>query len=321
MIYSRKLFHPRRSIDDFLAENLPNCILYECLRKTTLLSDETILTAFNEAYQTCIDVLAEPEQQSSLSDNLGSYALNAPQSSLLRLCFTYYLLSFHKEAPNLTHYLTNLKKLLEARLPEVFTLVMSTTSSVAPLFPDSVTFNDNDCEPLCDRSRDCVKVASLIKKAKELSKSDADIFLKSLQTVFAEEDGDWKELIRIAIKQNNARVERASLSSPYRIGDRHITDFVKIMRACCELRIFEEDNGLYIRNFEKFVVAFGRFFNTDVKNPSNLLSDAKTKSFLKVFDRLKAAAEHVLTKGDSLDEQKQKDTIHYRPRTDETELF
>lgn len=121
MIYSRKLFHSRRSIDDFLAENLPNCILYECLRKNTLLSDETILTAFNEAYQTCIGVLAEPEQQSSLSDSLGSYALNAPQSSLLRLCFTYYLLSFHKEAPNLYHYLTNLKKILEVRLPEVFT--------------------------------------------------------------------------------------------------------------------------------------------------------------------------------------------------------
>lgn len=310
MIYSRKLFRPRKSIDDFLAESLPNCILYECLRKNTHLSDETILNTFNEAYQTCINVLAEPEQQSLLSDSLGSYASNAPQSSLLRLCFTYYLLSFHKEAPNLCHYLNNLKELLEARLPEVFLLVMSAASSVAPLIPDTVTFNNCTNEPLFENRRDCVKVASLVKKANELSKPEADIFLNVLLSVFAEDDGDWKEIIRLAIKHNNARVEQAPLTSPYRIGNRHITDFVKIMRACCELRIFEEDNGLYIRNFEKFVVAFGRFFNTNVKNPSNLLSDAKTKSFLKIFDELKTSAGKVLTKGDALDEQGQNDSSH-----------
>lgn len=316
MYYSRHHFRPRKSIDDFLAESLPNRILYECIRKNTLLSDETILTAFNEAYQTCIDVLAEPEQQSSLSDNLSSFALNAPLSSLLRLCFTYFLLSFHKEAPSLQHYLSNLKKLLEVRLPEVFQPLMSAASSVVPLFPDSITFTDAPCEPLLERSRDCVKIASLVKKAKELSKPDADILLKALQTVFAEEDSDWKELIRLAIEQNEIRMEPKRTNTIYQIRKGQNTTLIKILKALFDLRIILDDKGFYLSNFEAFAYDVCAFFNAKLKKtPHGTLYDARqTDCYTDVFDKLKELAEADYEKGKALDKSDKKPTVKEHPQ-------
>lgn len=301
MSHTRHHFKPRRSIDDFLIENLLNRVICENLRKDAMLPDETILDAFNKAYKTCIDVLAEPERQTLLSDDLGRLSANAPRSSLLRLCLTYFILSFHEEAPNLQHYLSNLKKVLEDHFNAVFSSLMAATSS---LLPGSVLLDEALREPFPERQQGYVKISTLIKKALKLPKKEADTFLKILLTIIAEEESDWKELIKIAIKQNNDRIERSPFGGPYHLAKGQVATFIKLFRIIYELHIFEADDSTVASNYEEFIYKVGIFFNVEIKNIRSRLHSAKgTSNFMTVFNRLRTLANAYYKKGDGLDKK------------------
>ena len=105
---------------DFLAENMPNKILYATVKENTKIPDELILKAFNDAYIHCLDVLASPELHTRRSETYATMTDGITRSTLLCLAFSYFLLSFHQEASRLGRYLSNLKELLEKRLPDIF---------------------------------------------------------------------------------------------------------------------------------------------------------------------------------------------------------
>ncbi len=81
MAHLRFQFAKRKSVSDFVSENLPNHFLYRCLKAHIDLPDETILEAFNEAYQTCINVLAESDIETARSAS-PSLILSAERSWL-----------------------------------------------------------------------------------------------------------------------------------------------------------------------------------------------------------------------------------------------
>lgn len=68
---------PRKSIDDFLSENIPNQIIFKCLKDNAGLSVPIILDAFNDAYSICIEVIANPDLHTARSENFkNSYPIN-----------------------------------------------------------------------------------------------------------------------------------------------------------------------------------------------------------------------------------------------------
>ena len=62
-------FKKRKSVADFLSENLPNQILYATVKQNTNLPEEAILDAFNDAYAICLDVTNSPEVSTARSDS------------------------------------------------------------------------------------------------------------------------------------------------------------------------------------------------------------------------------------------------------------
>ena len=282
MLNSNIRFRPRKSIDEFLSESLINRIFYECLNKTAKIPDDTILTAFNKAYQTSVNVLAEPERQTLLSYDLKRLAANAPRSSLLGLCLTYLMLSFHEEAPCLGQYLANLKEALETHQPEVF---HSLTEAASLLAPEAVTLNDIPCET---RPDDSVKIYMLIRRALELPKNDADILLNNLLIVINETEQNWKELLKVAILFNKDRLEPTH--SIYHIREGQLTNFLKILRALFDLHIILDDKGRYAPSFEALANAFCEFLNTHPSSIHSSLHEGKRvdeETFMDVFNRLR----------------------------------
>lgn len=317
-------FQKRKSLDDFLSESLPNQILLATVKENTNLPDETILDAFNEAYEISLEVLDAPEVHIARSESFESMTDGIARSTLVSLCFVYFLLSFHREALRLHCYLLNLKNLLDKRVLDVFHPIYIASTSMSSLIPGSCSFGQPSLQNFASQfynPRQFVSIRHVMHKAEELSNEKAVIVLQTLLAAVTEESGDWTQILGFEIQRILSRPEPSRLCSPYRIGKGHITDFVKIMRAGFELHIFEIENGLYVSNFENFIISLGHFFNTEIKYPCNLLSSAKSNGFLKIFDNLKIAAEHVLTKGDSLEEQKRRNASHNRQREIETELF
>lgn len=317
-------FQKRKSIADFLSENLPNQILYTTVKENFNLPDEVVLNAFNEAYAICLDVLDTPELHNARSETYKTMTDGITRSTLMNLTIVYFLLSFHQEEPRLRRYLSNLEDLLEKRFPDVFHPIQVAVTDMFSLIPGSSSFGSPVRRGLTFPSpehRLFVSIQNMILKAEERPNDEALIVLHTLHETILEETCDWDVIMKNEINRISHREEFLIPHSKYRIGERHITDFVKVMRAGCELRIFEEEDGLYVHNFEKFVIAFGRFFNAEINYPNQLLSDAKTKGFLKIFDKLKTAAENVLPKGDSVKEQKKKQLSSNRTREVDGELF
>ena len=309
---------------DFLSENLPNQILYATVKESSNLLDEDILKAFNDAYGICLEVLEAPELNTSRSDTYETMTNGIAYSTLVSLAFTYFLLSFHQEAPNLRHYLGNLKKLLDTRLPDFFRPIYIAASSMSSLIPGSSSFGYPVAQSYFAQlyePRQFISIQHLMLKAKERPRDEYLIVLDTLQDAIHEASGDWTKIIENEIKRISQKKENMMPCSKYRISDYNITKFVKIMRICCELRIIEEDNGLYVTNKANFIIALGRFFNTKIKNPNNMFSGSKERDFLKIFDDMKTTAEKLLTEGDSLDEQKKKQASRNGKRGYESELF
>ena len=317
-------FQRRKSVADFLSENLPNQILHATVKESSDLPDEDILKAFNDAYGICLEVLAAPDLNTARSETYETMTDGITYSTLVSLSFAYFLLSFHQDAPKLRRYLSNLKRLLEKRLPDFFHPIYIAATSMASLIPGSSSFGYPISQSFLPRfyePRQLISVQHIMLKAKERKKEECIIVLDTLREAIQEASGDWAKIIENEIRRISQSKDPAQPFSKYRIGKNNITSFIKIMRVCCEMRIIEEDNGLFVQNMEKFIVALGRFFNTEIKNYNNMLSEAKNRDFLKLFDEMRAAAEVVLTKGDSLDEQRKRQMSRNRKRGLENELF
>lgn len=296
-----KRHRPRKAISEFLDENIPNQILYKCLKENTGISDDNILDAFNNAYTIGIEVVADISVHTVRSFSFSEFT-NISSQSLLSHSLVYCLLSFHPEAPKLTQYLANLKSLLIQRYEKVFSPLLITTSAMASILPGTVTFfPPKKEEAIPENSKQYIKISTLIAKAEEMPKQENIIVLNALQQAIAHENDDWSEIIRFAIERAEKRPETAPVRSRYRIAKDHQTTFVKLMKIICQTHIFETLDGKLVSNVEDFTRDTAAFLNTTIKNPSSLLSAArKTDTFMTIFDTLHKYAYDYYTKDDGL---------------------
>lgn len=91
--------------------------------------------------------------------------------------------------------------------------------------------------------------------------------------------------------QNTSQTETSS-NSQYTISDANKTDFIKIISAMYDYRMFGTVDGKIASNKKDLIKALGEFFNTRIDDYSKLLSAAKnTCNYLDIFDKLKSKGE------------------------------
>jgi len=104
-----------------------------------------------------------------------------------------------------------------------------------------------------------------------------------------------KEFREVSINPNltDCRVtERSSKHSDYKIAAKRKTDFIKVVYAMNECRIFVMNDGTYVSNKQKLIKALAIFFNENIPDYSSLLSNSKNSdNFSDVFDELKKKAQ------------------------------
>jgi hypothetical protein len=306
MAHQRFHFVKRKSLAAFLSENLPNYFLYRCLKANTNLPDETILEVFNEAYQYCIDVLAEPDIRNARSASLPAMGASAPRSSLLRYCFVYYLLSFHEEAANLRPLLFNMRTMLEMYLPEIISPLSDSVHRLAEMFTGTISFDEKPSKPLPRPgnsliSDQYIKIPTLIILAERLPPSETRIVLDVVKQAAAFDKGDWTEILKDLSERCAVRKEPKVLKavhSKFIIDEEEKTTFVKIMKALFDLHIIKNLDGSYTGDFGTFIHDQGELLNTDLVQPYSKLSKAKsTKIYMKTFAKLCIAAKRFQVKG------------------------
>lgn len=303
MSHQRFRFEKRKSVADFLSENIPNHFLYRCLKANTNLPDETILQAFNEAYQLCINILAEPDIQNARSTALPEMGRSAPRSSLLNYSFAYFLLSFHEEVANLRPLLFNVGAMLDTQLPEVFKPLADSAERLAPLFPATINFEQVPAMALPPpnsslASDQFVRIPTLMILAERLSNHDATLVLSVVEQALAFDKGDWSKILKDFIDRFSWRIEPRCLHSKFYIDQDQKTTFVKIMKALLDLRIIKNIDGTFASDLDSFTADLGELFNTDLHDPYVMLSKAKsTKIYMKPFAKLCVVAKRFRDKG------------------------
>ena len=166
-------------------------------------------------------------------------------------------------------------------------------------------------------TKDSIKIRHLMEQAERLPKRDCVVVLKALLATVAEEDGDWMQMLRMAIEEAEERQETPEIHSSYRISSRQVTTFVKLFRIIYDLHIFETADGRIASNSENFINDLALFFNTEIKHTRNLLSSAKrTGNFMDVFDRLHERAQAYYEKGDGLETGKRVEAREWQQRID-----
>ena len=93
------------------------------------------------------------------------------------------------------------------------------------------------------------------------------------------------------------RESTTDIKSNYKIAPDNKTDFIKVISAMYDCRLFETEGGKIASNKQRLIEEIGAFFNVDLKNYSTLLSKAKASSanFLDIFDKLKEKSENYYT--------------------------
>lgn len=290
-------FAKRKSLADFTSENMPNQILCSCLKANTHLTDDDILDAFNEAYPICIQTLADTSLSNTRSADFARLTMHEPQSSLLRYCLVFYLLSFHEKAPELRRYLANLKTTLEERIPEVFNPIMRSAASMAPMLPNTVFFNPSECaaiedQPALNDTKDYVRISSLINRAKKRPKAESKAVLKVIRAAIADDCSDWNTILNLEMEQIDEMPDDDRPRSGFYIAKGQIRNFVKILKAIYEIHIIVNEKGFIISNFEDFAYEVCSFFNSDLNTPpDSQISEAReTSCYMDVFNKLYKAA-------------------------------
>ncbi|MBR6846843.1 MAG: hypothetical protein IKM74_01780 [Bacteroidales bacterium] len=307
MAHLRFQFAKRKSVADFVSENLPNHFLYHCLKAHIDLPDETILEAFNEAYQTCINVLAEPDIETARSASLPSMGGKAPRSSLLHYSFVYYLLSFHEEAAMLRPFLLNVRAMLEAQMPELSCHLIEDADKLSQEFPGTISFDEHPYLPLPQSGNshaDCgyIKIPTLILLAERLPPDDAKLVLDIVSAAVAFDKGDWHTILQMAKEHAFLRSETVLYTSRFHLRDGQTSRFIKILRTIWKLNIFLDERNQYVEKFEDLASSFCCFLNTkQTSTISNLLYEGrqvKEETYLKDFDTMKEKARNYFFKDD-----------------------
>ncbi len=108
--------------------------------------------------------------------------------------------------------------------------------------------------------------------------------------------GLLSENIETNIHQNN---QNYSVASKFRLAQKKKTDFIKILSAMYDNRMFETEDGYQASSKQELMNEFGRIVNEDLGNYSVLLSKSKNPEidvFLKPFDTIRSKAEEYYNK-------------------------
>jgi hypothetical protein len=125
--------------------------------------------------------------------------------------------------------------------------------------------------------------------AKTLPEHDRKIIFDVVRLLIADQDNNWIEKVNA---EERVLQDRALNSAKFRLANRRNTDFVKIISAMYDCRMFMTPDGLLASNKQDVMNEFGKLLQADLSSYSTLLSRAKdTDSYLDVFDQLKEAAE------------------------------
>ena len=96
----------------------------------------------------------------------------------------------------------------------------------------------------------------------------------------------------IVKKGRHAKQEPKNETKPsgYRLASKKKTDFVKIISAMYEAKLFVNQEGKPLTNKQDLMNAFGTLLNDDFSSYSTLLAQAKDgddKKYMKIFDVIK----------------------------------
>lgn len=101
----------------------------------------------------------------------------------------------------------------------------------------------------------------------------------------------------VKFQPQSQSTENASIVSNYTISEDKKTDFIKIISAMYDCRMFETVDGKVASNKKELIKALGDFFNSKIDDYSPLLSAAKRNAnYLKIFDKLKEKGESYYNK-------------------------
>lgn len=101
------------------------------------------------------------------------------------------------------------------------------------------------------------------------------------------------------LSQTTMEEKPATVSGKFKLSSKKKTDFIKILSAMYDNRMFETENGYLASNKQEIMNEFGRIVGEDLSNYSVLLSKSKETEkdvFLKPFDTIRSKAEEYYNK-------------------------
>lgn len=105
----------------------------------------------------------------------------------------------------------------------------------------------------------------------------------------------WQSSTQSKTDINLIEDKTSSTASNYTIENK--TDFIKIISAMYDCRMFKTIDGRIASNKKELIKALGEFFNIEINDYSKLLSAAKnTNNYLEIFDKLKQKGEDYYNK-------------------------
>ena len=139
------------------------------------------------------------------------------------------------------------------------------------------------------------KLSTIIRKAQDhnlLDYAEIDIILSDIEHI-------GKLLNRVAsdlqklfdkFQPQTQSIKNSSTASSYAIENK--TDFIKIISAMYDCRMFKTIDGNIASNKKELIKTLGEFFNIEINDYSKLLSAAKnTNNYLDIFDKLTSKGE------------------------------
>ena len=103
-----------------------------------------------------------------------------------------------------------------------------------------------------------------------------------------------KELEKLGcLESNPVKSQKSNATPSFGLATKRKTDFIKLLSAMYDNKMFVSEYGNPITNKQKLMEAFGEFLNDDFKAYSTSLSQAKTrdeKTFLKPFREIEKEA-------------------------------
>lgn len=109
---------------------------------------------------------------------------------------------------------------------------------------------------------------------------------------------EWDEMIPNTTKTNE-KGHLSNVPSKFRLASKRKTDFLKIISALYDCRMFETEDGYIANNKQELISEFGRLLSEDFTKYSASLSQSKQvtkETFLKPFTDIRKKAEEYYDK-------------------------